>query len=663
MTLSTNSLTLLYLIPWAVLWLMGGLWLVRAAFRLQPHEEWLVGFALGWVFQNWLANLLAWFVPTPVEFWVSAVLIFLVGAAAARRGGRNSFKVSFSAWQILVLSLLLVVHFSISRGLAIFDDYAHLPTVSIMAAGDIPPHFSFDPEVLYGYHHFLLLFSAQLMRIGGMTPWAAIDAGRTLAFGTTVMLAYLFARRLTLSHLGGLAGGLMMAFGSGTRWLLMLLPPGLVVRLTQTVEMLGSGVGSGPTLQAALSNTWAVEGAGPLGFPFAFANGIYPAGIISSFYANGLLPFANILLLLLTFNRWRGWLGAVLSAVLISVWGLLGEAELVAIIAGWGAVALVYIIQHRSLRLPRGLLTWLGVIAAGSLVGFLEGGAWTDMLGKAFVRLTGGSAAASYQTVGFTLAPPAIVSSHLGVLSMFDPRELLVGLAEMGPVLLVFPLLVIFGLKAYRAGRWYEAATAATALVMILTIFVQFTGSTGVRNTSRLYVFMPLLAVFAVPLVWMWVRRRAAWLQGAAAGLGVVMMLGGVVMLGAAMTAIQRPVYSYFITQLDVQMTRAYWNKLEPGALIFDPDPSRGTTVLGRHTNSSYTWYHAKPEWQALRDTPDPSALRAAGFRYLYLDQDYWDEIGLGGQQALTSACVTTIAEYADGEGRFRRLLDLEGCR
>ncbi len=663
MTLSSNSLTLLYLIPWAALWLMGGLWLTRAAFRLQSHEEWLVGFALGWVIQNWLANLLAWFVPTPVEFWAAAVVIFLAGLVAALRGGRNSFNVSFSPWQVLVLGLFLLVHFSISRGLAIFDDYAHLPTVSIMAAGDIPPHFSFDPDVLYGYHHFLLLFSAQLMRVGSMTPWAAIDAGRTLAFGTAVMLAYLFARRLTRSHLGGMTGALMMTFGSGTRWLLMLLPPGLVVSLTQTVAMLGSGAGSGPTLQAALSNAWAVEGAGPLGFPFAFANGIYPAGIISSFYANGLLPFANIILLLLTFNRWRGWLGAVLSAVLISVWGLLGEAELVAIIAGWGVVALVYVIQHRSLRLPRGLLAWLGVIAAGSLVGFLEGGAWTDMLGKAFVRLTGGSAAASYQTVGFTLAPPAIVSSHLGVLSMFDPRELLVGLAEMGPVLLVFPLLVIFGLKAYRAGRWYEAATAATALVMVLTVCVQFTGSTGVRNTSRLYVFMPLLAVFAVPLVWMWARRRAAWLQGAAAGLGVVTMLGGVVMLGAAMTAIQRPVYSYFITPLDVQMTRAYWNQLEPGALIFDSDPSRGTTVLGRATNSSYTWYHAKPEWQALRDAPDPVALRAAGFRYLYIDQNYWNEIGPGGQQALSSACVIPMAEYADGEGRFRRLLDLEGCR
>lgn len=663
MTLSSNGLTLLYLLPWTLLWAVGGIWLARAAFRLQSNEEMVVGFVLGWIAQSWLANLLAWFVPTPAGFWISAVIIFLLGGIAALRRGRQFLRLTFSPLQAVSLGIILFIHFSISRGLAIFDDFAHLPTVSIMAAGDIPPHFSFDPAVLYGYHHFLLLVSAQIMRVGGMTPWSAIDAGRTLAFGAAVMLAYLFARRMTRSHLAGIAGGLMIAFGSGTRWLLVLLPPSLTAKLTQTVEMIGSGAGSGPTLHAALSNAWAVEGAGPLAYPFAFANGIYPAGILAGFTANGLMAFANILLLLLTFNRWRGWLGGVLSAVLISVWGLLGEAELVGIIAGWGVVAIFYAVQHRSLRLPRGLLVWLGVIAAGSLIGFLEGGTWTDLLIKTIQRLTGGSASASYQTVGFTLAPPAVVSSHLGVLSLFNPRELLVALLELGPVLLVFPLLVIFGIKAYRAGRWYEAATAATALVMVLTVFVQFTGSTGVRNTPRLYVFMPLLAVFAVPLLWIWGRRRAAWLQSAAAGLGVIVMLGGAVMFGLSLAAVQRPVYSYFITPLDVQMTRAYWNRLEPGALVFDPDPSRGTTVLGRATNSSYTWYHAKPEWEALRKAPDPAAMRAGGFRYLYLDQSYWDEIGPSGQQALSDGCVTTLAEHADGEGRFRRLMDLENCQ
>lgn len=663
MTLSSNDLTLLYLLPWTALWAVGGIWLARAAFRLQANEEMLVGFALGWIAQNWLANLLAWVVPTPAGFWVSAVVIFLAGGIAAWRRGRQSLRLTFSPLQALSFGILLLIHFSVSRGLAIFDDFAHLPTVSIMAAGDIPPHFSFDPNVLYGYHHFLLLVSAQMMRVGEMAPWSAIDASRSLAFGVAVMLAYLFARRMTRSHLAGVAGGLMMAFGSGTRWLLILLPPGLVAKLTQTVEMIGSGAGSGPTLHAALSNPWAVEGAGPLGYPFAFANGIYPAGVVSGFTANGLMAFVNILLLLLTFNRWRGWLGGVLSAVLISVWGLLGEAELVGIIAGWGIVALVYAVQHRSLRLPRGLLVWLGVVAAGGLIGFLEGGTWTDLLIKFIQRLTGGSASASYQTVGFALASPAVVSSHLGVLNLFDPRELLVALLELGPVLLVFPLLVIFGLKAYRAGRWYEAATAATALVMVLTVFVQFTGSTGVRNTPRLYVFMPLLAVFAVPLVWIWGRRRAAWLQSAAVVLGLIVMLGGAVMLGFSLPAAQRPVYSYFITQMDVQMTRAYWNRLEPGALVFDPNPSRGTTVLGRATNAAYTWYHAKPEWEALRKAPDPAAMRAAGFRYLYLDQSYWDEIGQAGQQALSNSCVTVMAEYADGEGRFRRLMDLENCR
>ncbi len=144
--------------------------------------------------------------------------------------------------------------------------------------------------------------------------------------------------------------------------------------------------------------------------------------------------------------------------------------------------------------------------------------------------------------------------------------------------------------------------------------------------------------------------------------IGLITITSGLVMFGIELIAIQRPVYSYFITSLDARMTSAYWNRLEPGTLVFDSDPSRAPTVLGRPTDSSFTWYQTKPEWETLRAAPDPSRLRAAGFRYIYLDNRYWDGIPTGIQQALSSACVKLVGEAGDELGNFRRLLDIGAC-
>jgi hypothetical protein len=672
MTISSNNLSVLLLLPWAVLWVVGGVWLARGAFRLRLDEEILVGIALGWIGQNWLANLLAQVIPIPLAFWLSCGIVFLSGALATglRLGWRELVRWPVrwgTAWLLLVLVGIVFISYEIGRGMAIFDDFVHVPTASVMATGDIPPHFILDPTVVFGYHHFLLLFSAQLIRLGSLMPWLAVDVGRAISFGLAVVLAGLFAQRVTRSVFGGFLGGAAVAFASGSRWLLLLFPPALVAWLGKSVHLIGSGAGSGATLPDALANFWAVEGAGPVGFPFAFANGIYPAGVVQLHNANGLTGFVIIFVLLLTFNRWRSLLGGGLSAVLLSVWGLLGEAELPAFALGWVVVGLACLVANRGKpivrRIPGLLWTWLGVMVFGGLIGLLEGGAWTDILLKQIQRLSGHTGGISYQTIGFQLVwPPAIVSSHLGVLSLLDPRALVVALFELGPLLLVFPLLAAWGVKAFRAGRWYEAASAATAVVMALTVFVQFSGSTGVRNTPRLYTFMPLLAAFSVPLVWVWVAHRPAVTKMLVAGLALVTLTGGLVMFGIELVAIQRPVYSYYLTVLDARMTREFWNQLEPGVLVFDPIPSRAPTVLGRPTDSNLTWYQSKPEWEALRAAPDPIRLRAAGFRYAYLDNGYWNGLPASIQQALSVGCVKMTGEVTDNQGNFRRLLDLSRC-
>ena len=76
----------------------------------------------------------------------------------------------------------------ISRGLAIFDDYAHLPTISIMATGEIPPQFALNPDIPYSYHYFLLLFGAQIISLTGIMPWTAWDIARTFTIAPAVFL-------------------------------------------------------------------------------------------------------------------------------------------------------------------------------------------------------------------------------------------------------------------------------------------------------------------------------------------------------------------------------------------------------------------------------------------------------------------------------------------
>lgn len=659
-----NKLAVLMLLPWSLLWVMGGIWLASSVFKPQPNHKMIVGIAVGWLAQNWLANLLALVCPILLSFWLAGGAIFTTGLILAlRTGWKTLFQIELRLGQAVILGGVVLIYFMVGRGLAIFDDFQHLATISLMASGDVPPHFALDPRVVFGYHHFLQLFAAQVVRVGGLAPWVAVDIARAWSFGIVIMLAALWTGFVTGSRAAGALSGVVVAFGSGTRWLLLLLPGTVLKWLGQNVHLIGSGAGSGANLADALGNAWAVEGSGAIPFPFAFANGIFPTGVIQGFTANGLTTLAIIFLLLLLYNRISHWLGWTLIVVWISIFGLLGEAEPILFAAGSGLAAVAYLISTRSLRVPRALWVWLGVAAAGSLTGLLSGGALTDLLFKGFQELSGGGAAGSYQTVGFQFAAPAVVSAHLGVLPLYHPGSLLVALLEIGPILAVFPLLFGWGWRAFRQQRWLESSLAGMGLVSLLMVFVQFTGSTGVRNTTRLYVFIPLLLALSTALVWVWARKHSARVQSISAALGVILVTGGFVMFGIELVAARRPVYSSFITALDARMAQMYWNRLESGSLIFDSIPYRAPALFGRPTDAYLTWYLPKEKWTALRASPRIADLKAAGFDYVYLDNLYWAEMGQLLQEEFAKSCVVTLQEMGNSPGDFRRLLDIRGCQ
>jgi hypothetical protein len=661
------------LVGWTALWSLGGMWIARRAFNLRPNEQALVGLAIGLVMEDLLVNFLAFALPFGLACWIGVALVFIIGLVFALPGGREgqrslrslfslrSFAIIPGQW--LTFLVLVALFYAIGRGMAIFDDYAHLPTVSLMATGDVPPHFSLDPSVPYGYHYFLLLVAAQVVRLGDLFPWASLDFARALSLGLAVLLAAIWVQRLTRSRLAGVLGGAALAFSTGTRWLLLFLPPDFLNHISQAVQMIGSGSTSGADLASAMLRSWGMDGGGPFPFPFAFSNGLLNPGVVAFNGATGLMIYVPLLVLLLTFNRWRGWRGGLVSVFLVASSGLLSETGLALSLAAWVIITGVYAIKNKTLRLPPAFLAWWGVVVAGNLLSLLEGGAFTDLARNWLQNIVYGGSQVSYQTIGFQLVlTPAVVSSHLGVLSLLNGYQLIAALAELGPLILVLPLVCLWGIKAFRSGRWYEASFILSGVLSLGMLFVQYSGSTGVRNTSRLYTFVNLCLVYCVPLGWNWVQHRAQMLKNLAGVLLGMTMLSGLVLFAVEMIAIPKPVESYFLNELDGRMFKYYWDKLEPGALIFDPSPSRAPTVFGRATDSSLTWFDEKPAWKQLAAAPDPVKLKAAGFDYVYLDNVYWGNLDFASRDRLNSPCVKVIQAYENSMHETRQLLDIRAC-
>ncbi|HZU86333.1 MAG TPA: hypothetical protein VFF78_02545, partial [Anaerolineaceae bacterium] len=321
---------------WLAAMLAGGYLLVLSAFKLPRRESLIGGLLVGIVFETVATVLFSYILPAPIPFIAAALLTLAAGAAAYF--SEKSRPTLFTRDQIapaVVFVILTGLVYLICRGMGIFDDYAHLPTTSLIAAGDVPPHFALNRAVPYAYHYFLMIFAGQIERIGSLYAWSALDLARSVSFSLTVMLAGYWTTALTRNKLAGLAGSLFMAFGGGARWLLLWLPSDFLADISSRITLIGSGASSGFTLLDALFTEWRVEGVGKLPVPFAFTNGIVQPGILAMHGANGIMNLAILVWLLLSVRTARGWKGAAVSAVVLASLSLVGEADLWLIAAGW----------------------------------------------------------------------------------------------------------------------------------------------------------------------------------------------------------------------------------------------------------------------------------------------------------------------------------------
>ncbi len=657
------------LVIWGLLWALGGTWLARGAFNLRRHEQLLAGIGLGLVLQVWLSNLLGRLLGALPAFWLAAGVIFFAGLAlslAVNKTRHCLVGIPIQPLQLLGLLLLGYVLFAVGRGLAILDDYQNLPMASILAAGAIPPRFALDPAKDFNYHYTTLLFSAQVMRIGDLFVWTALDLVRGFGMALALVLGGLFTRRITRSSFFGFLAVIIGLFGCGARWGLLLLPVKLLEQISPSIHLIGSSAGLGPDFISVLTGGFPIESGAEWAFPFAYMSGTYSPTIWVFQAGEGAVSAITGALLLLTYNQWRGWRGGALTALLLSVYAISNEVAFLTFCVGLVLVSLAYIIIRRRF-IPASFQKWFIAALAAGLISLVQGGVITgvfkDTLGSLFFPA---AASGSYFSGGFQLRwPPALLSSHLGYLELTNPWHLLVLFFETNAVLLAgLPVAVILAFKAFRSGHWYLVTGFAWSVLAILLAFVQYTGSAGPTALTR--VQSSLLSLSAAGFIYLpFIAARRGDVFRILVGSAVLFTIfGGLVLFGFELLAAPRPIYSTFIDTLDARMIQKYWDRLEPDALVFDPIAPRAPTIFGRYTNSNETWYVSKPQWENLVEAPDPATIRQAGFDYIYLDDKYWDQAGPKYQVLLEQPCVQLVEEVkARRTSEFRRLYDIRSCQ
>jgi hypothetical protein len=655
---------------WALLWISGGWMLSASLFRLRRNETAMIGLGIGLVVETWLANVLAQMIPVVIAFWLAAALTLLGGWIAVILVKRKNIKINFSfspsPWLILFALTLLFI--SIGRGLAIFEDYQNLPTLSLMAAGDIPPHFALDPHFSFNYHYFLLLFATQFMRLGSMYPWTALDASRGLIIALPLVLAWLWAYRMTHNRIASTLTSVMLMFAGGARWLLLLLPQPVLQLISNQITLIGSAGVTAPDLIRALLSNWKIEGDGPIPFPFAFHSGIFQSYVMNGFTGISGMAFIIILLLLLTAQRWRNSFAGIITFILLSSLALANEVMFGLIGLGFVFAVIVGMISHRSWKLPLSLMRWIAVLALVGFTAMIQGGMFTQIVRARFASGSG-SGSSYFDATPNLVWPPSIISAHFGSLSLFNLSQLIVALTEIGPIILALPLVLIWGWKTLHTQNWYETALIGTFAWSVPSLFVAFKGPLYTATPRLLDGLLFACTLYAVPLFWIWARKKNdAWRSVFVFG-GLVTIFAGLMLFGIQLISIQKPVTTTFISDLDIKVADQYWNKLKPGSLVLDPSPYQGPTIFGRATDSSVTWYVPKPEWHALLANPDPRQIHAQGYDYFYFGIDYWNQLTSQQQVALQQPCVKKLFQVdgihslTDYHKDFRRLLDVSACQ
>jgi hypothetical protein len=647
-------------------WALGGMMLLAGCTRLKRSELWLAGLASGFLLLVVLANLLARFFTLPAAFWLSTALIFGSGLFLWLHTGRAPLTYGWHALGSIGMLLLLTYLFQIiMRGLAVFDEFLHLPMISIMAVGDIPPHFYLDPSKYFAYHYGLQVWSAGLVRMAGFMPWSAFDLSRAFMLALAFMLGWVLFSRFTRSSLAALASAFLTLFAGGTRWLLILLPDPILRWLSSDVVLINSGANTATNLQQALSQPWVVEGMGQLPIPFAFHNSLFvPTHFILG--STGAMPFMTVLLLLILFPRidWSMPAGVMLAAIMASI-ALSGEHIFVML---WLGIAIALIPGSSWKRAQPGgdkqaqTGFWVLSLGLSAILAVFQGGFITEAVRSYATNSIAPMNVASLNFHGFGVRwPPALPSAHFEPLNPFKLSNLFLLLVELGPVLLLAPAVTYL---AWRRRRGRHVLWVGMAIAALLSMLVPFFVRYGVdRSITRL----PGTAL------WLWLVLGLQMFLLVSPHLKhpwktvIVILLclstaSGIVLFALEMTAIPEAQFSYYIDLLDTRMAARYWNRLPERAQILDRMAYRSVALFGRPARSFSGIYDPLPEWSQLVTSPAVEYVVREGYDYVYMDSNWWADLEPEIRLTYAAPCVKQVDEVSFKNIEFRRLYDLRAC-
>ena len=645
---------------WCLLWGLGGIFLIRGIFRLQKNEFLIIGAAAGLLIESWIANLLGRVLDPLLAFWLAAMLTFVAGILACIPLFRKKISLKeffpINPWHWIAFLVLFYIFYMVARGMSIWDEFKYFPLVSMIASGDIPPHFPYDISIVLDEHYIRYLIAAQFMRVGDLYPWTALSFVQSFTLSMSTVLIGVWVYRITKNKLVGVAGGVFHLLAGGTRWLLLLFPASVIDTFDTVIQRVGSGLNSGTDLRTALISPWAAQGMAPISIPFAFTNGFIKPSVLGVGWDN--ISVLILILVLLLYNKAKDIKAISVIGILLAALGLMDET-MFAFLSG--ILILIHLIQlfkkdgadketaKRNLIML--VLTWLVV--------FFQGGFFTAILNNVL-----NPSYTSYHDFNIEFVfPPSFVDPHLGELILTNPIHLLVLLLEFGPLAFVFPLVVIWGWKSLKNKKYVEAAYIGSAFVGLAFCFVQITSkgiNTAVNRVQNDFLEVSLL--FAVPVIYYWLKKRSQNMKILTGILALLSIFGGVVVLGTELSGIQDQKLGLFITEMDVRVMDKYWDKLEEDALVLDANIPRAITLFARSGNSSIDFYKPKREWEELVYDPDPTLMAQAGYDYLYYDREYWKSLTPKEQELLASSCVITLDEETEWTGDFRILADISSC-
>jgi hypothetical protein len=666
----TDSLVdlLLYLLL-SSLWGVGGWLMVTHAFHLRRTERIVSGLAVGFMLFISIGNLYSHFLLLTVAFWAAAITILLAGMLIAWRSNLRPWldKSDLLGAPIVVALIALTLLFTlILRSGSIFDEYLHLPLISIMATGDIPPHFYLNSGFYFAYHYSIQVFAASLVRLAGLFPWSAWDISRALAIAFTLTLGWIWVRRLTRSRTAAWLGTVLFTFGGGMRYVLLLLPAKWLAWVSQSVHLVGTGLDTASTLSSALHQPWLIEGGGNTSFPFAFHNGIF----VPAFFtlgSTGAMPYLTILILLILLPRGRfATTGLIVWSLIFASLALSAEHLFVVLWVGITIAIAISVIFHKRLfkSFPGVVLIQWGIILLiSALLSLIQGGFITETARNLLASISG-NIIQSYNARGFSIRwPPGLLSAHLGSLSILDPGQLVALLAELGIALLLIPVIFIRFRKSLSHKDWFTTGlSVSVVLSLVFPLFFQYEVDRSITRMPATALWTCLVLGF--PILWMAFSQGKMFVRLVLIIGYVLIILPGIVLFGSQLNSIDNEEYSYYIDYLDASFTKDYWNKLPEGTQVLDRVPERSVTIFGRISNTSSGIYDPLPEWEALIADPIPAKIVAAGYDYVYMDRKWWDQLSPNQKANFESPCIDIVDERKqDISSDYRLLVKISACR